>query len=529
LNTVGSGAKLSSNKATGDAIAGDVKNLSTNVRFAPMDSVVSLIPSGATGTDIKCDFRLIATTPSTAPKDPGQFFTVNPLHAQGELLAHSLQRNPYSGGRADNILNPAAGGATLGNLVAGITSILYDPLENSAKFYGWSRYGPDVPPGINGVTNSLGGSGDWDSGFGTMPDGPWTNWAMEGQDIGQGTPPKVPYFGTFDSGDWLYNVEGKGFSANRIIASPVAFGSLPTGVKAGKPWQTLLFRPDRSYLPGGNGGRNHPGSAAFGPPDHLLLDHFWMPIAEPYPISQPFSTAGKVNLNYQIAPFTYIKRDTAMRGVLESVKLTAVDPLAETLDTGTKKRKYVNVYKQLGIDGSETHRNLFGASGLRIRYDLDNNATLRQFDQKFSTNRPFVSASEICDIPLIPTDANVDSTVSLGSFNTEVDTKMGAFWGSRNMTGDNLLERPYGLIYPRVTTKSNTYTVHVRVQTLQKIRSDTEQNKWKSTDVVTGEFRGAYVLERYLDPNQDTFDASDPNATLGPYKFRVIGSKQFAP
>ena len=41
------------------------------------------------------------------------------------------------------------------------------------------------------------------------------------------------------------------------------FGSLPTGVKANKPWQTLLFRPAKSYFPGGT---THPGSASGGMP-----------------------------------------------------------------------------------------------------------------------------------------------------------------------------------------------------------------------------------------------------------------------
>ncbi len=34
-----------------------------------------------------------------------------------------------------------------------------------------------------------------------------------------------------------------------------------------------------------------------------------MPVVEPYPISEPLSTAGRINMNYQIVPFTYINRD----------------------------------------------------------------------------------------------------------------------------------------------------------------------------------------------------------------------------
>ncbi len=36
--------------------------------------------------------------------------------------------------------------------------------------------------------------------------------------------------------------------------------------------------------------------------DYLLLDLFSMPVVEPYPISEPLSTAGRINMNYQIVP-----------------------------------------------------------------------------------------------------------------------------------------------------------------------------------------------------------------------------------
>ena len=42
------------------------------------------------------------------------------------------------------------------------------------------------------------------------------------------------------------------------------------------------------------------------------MDLFWMPEVEPYAISDCFSTAGKINMNYQIVPFTYITRNTAL-------------------------------------------------------------------------------------------------------------------------------------------------------------------------------------------------------------------------
>ncbi|NBV25571.1 MAG: hypothetical protein EBS05_27140, partial [Proteobacteria bacterium] len=93
------------------------------------------------------------------------------------------------------------------------------------------------------------------------------------------------------------------------------FGSLPTGVIRNQPWQTLLFRPQAGH-PGE--GTPTSGPPYTSPPDHLLMDLFWMPVIEPYAISEPFSTAGKVNLNYEMAPFSYIRRATALHAVFKS-------------------------------------------------------------------------------------------------------------------------------------------------------------------------------------------------------------------
>ena len=85
----------------------------------------------------------------------------------------------------------------------------------------------------------------------------------------------------------------------------------------------------------------HPGFAILR--DHLFLDLWTMPVVEPYAISEPFSTAGKVNLNYQIAPFTYITRSTALRAVLKSTRITAIPSLVDRGNGGANiYRKEIN-------------------------------------------------------------------------------------------------------------------------------------------------------------------------------------------
>ena len=441
----------------------------------------------------------------------------------------------------------SAPGSAYGNLVENMTG--YDAPNALAVI------SPDLPAGINGVKNYLGQAGDWDSGPFLVRDGPLCNKPDEGT-----TPHKSDGVGGFNSAtpyigdDYIHQdisiQSSTFFSPNRQMPSAVMFGSLPTGVIQNHPWQTLLFRPAKYYLPGGSGqpgsGVEHPGSAKYGPPDHLLLDLFWMPIIEPYAISEPFATAGKVNLNQQIAPFTNLRRDTALRAVLKSVKITAINPNQQDVFGDP----YISNYKSMSTDGKNQNTGR-GGYGVVSRRSIDLPNTLKQITDRLDQNRPFVSASEICDIPLIPADvptlpnlpAPMKPHVSAGfTANTNLstfDSKLAAFWAAHRLTGDNALERPYSHIYPRLTTRSNSYTVHLRVQSLAaNSRSPSFILKPAQTQ-ATGEFRGSVVIERYLDANSASFvDASGNPATvpangdttglaLGPYRFRTVSSKQF--
>jgi len=142
------------------------------------------------------------------------------------------------------------------------------------------------------------------------------------------------------------------------------------------PWHTLLFCRDPA------GGDAHPGFRQ--PRDHLLLDFFTMPIVEPYAISEPFSTAGKMNLNFEIAPFSYIRRATALRGVLKSTRLTA-------LPNGANYKGGSSAIYRLPIDASET----LDAFAERFRARTPSGGYRGE-------SGPFRTASEICDMRLIP-------------------------------------------------------------------------------------------------------------------------------
>ncbi|MDB6153064.1 MAG: hypothetical protein JWL90_1517, partial [Chthoniobacteraceae bacterium] len=375
---------------------------------------------------------------------------------------------------------------------------------------------PMLPKDVTGVERADGGPGDWDRGISKHMDGAMGNKVDEGNirfELTNGTPSyRVPYFHG-------RNIEDTGqsfYTPNRQMPSVAMIGSLPTGVKANKPWQTLLFRPDREAA------FTHPGSQ--GPPDHLMLDLFHLPVVEPYAISEPFSTAGKVNMNYVIAPFgyaagdsgnlpgtnkgrSYLRRDSALRGVLKSTFMMAV-PTAVS-EAGHSEDALNNP-----------------SASLTFRYPLDLDKTIEEFEARLNdqgTNISsrqttlFRSPSEVCEMDLYPKGVNVPSWNS--------------FWTANAQTGDNMRERPYVHIYPRLTTKSNVYTVHMRCQAIRKSPGSKDNEFDPKRDQVLGEYRGSSVIERFIDPNDETLSRYDEKKERvdGYYRYRVVSSKQFAP
>lgn len=353
---------------------------------------------------------------------------------------------------------------------------------------------------------------DWDSGLPGTRDGAYANKPDEGNIYSSSG--ASPYFNGENQANSnnLQNMVSY-FTANRILPSAVMFGSLPTGVKAGIPWRTLLFRPQA----------NRPRDPA-GPKDHLLLDLFTMPVVEPYAISEPFSTAGKVNMNYQIVPFTYINRNTGVRAVLGSELIARVPKAAAQRHTvaGNGHNYYKIPYGNAPSSNSQPP----GAPALgRLPLNLDEtNGSLRQFKEKFDAWDIFKSPSEICDIYLVPQGYTWTS-------NSDADA---AWYGDDfALVGDNVRERPYANIYPRLTTKSNTFTVHYTVQAVKNPPGANPEIWNESRGVVTGELRGSTTLERFLDPADSKIP--DYATTLNApsldtfYQWRVISSSAFAP
>ena len=230
-----------------------------------------------------------------------------------------------------------------------------------------------------------------------------------------------------------------------------------------------------------------------------------MPVVEPYAISEPLSTAGRVNMNYQILPFTYIQRSTAVQAALHTEWLIA---MKSSLSTNFNRKTLPST----AVNNS--------------RFPLNLPATLQGFEARFAANDLFRSAAEICSIPLVPAGS------------TWAAVNDSTFWSTNTLTGDNSKERPYARIYPKLTTKSNTYTVHYRVEVLKK-RPNSDAAIWtEAQDKVVSTYRGSTTIERYVNPRDPDLPDYASMTRLPPsgadalpnfYKFRILGERQFNP
>ena len=478
------------------------------------------------------DMRLIAAR-ATINDAGNKLFNAHPLYSKDatttENMAHNLQESFGQTERHGSMSITHSGG-----LLVALTSAYYyyfklnDYMNPYGNNYGCEYLGMDKAPLWSDVPTTsgvfVGGTGtvpgDWDNSIPVMKDGPYINKPDEGDNTQQG----YTYGGDYPymSGYFTQDVGQTFFSPNRMIPSPGMLGSLSTGVLGNKPWQTLLFRPGPANHPGlgtSTAGSGDTGPPYTIPPDHLLMDLFTMPVVEPYAISEPLATAGRINMNYQIIPFTYITRNTGMQAALKGTKVIAVPDA----DAGIYK------YQYLGTPPTPS---------APYRLNIDMMKTLAQFDARFNNNDVFRSPTEICSIDLVPSNYSGADPPTRSS--------MDAYWSTHRLTGDNSRERPYTNLYPLLTTKSNTFTVHFRVQTLKKVAtSGTDYTVWKEgSDLITGEYRGSQMIERYVDANNAVDPSGNPlpnfaapasylatpPLTLAPYyKFRVISTRQFAP
>ena len=426
-------------------------------------------------------------------------------------------------GGGDRLAPPLPGGGAGGTLGGIPGAALDDQLVASAQVkYHYSRF-PEIRPGAGKLFNRW---NDYDNGVSTWPDGSYINKPDEGNY--NSTNSTYTYFA------WSTAEDSKGtfFSPSRLVPSAGMFGSLPTGVKRNRPWETLLFRPEVHKDGSGN---PHPGTQL--PRDHLLMDLFWMPVIEPYAISEPFSTAGKINLNYEIAPFSYIRRATALHGAMKSEEPLVLPNSAATIyklwDHETNDHPYglpTSASNQDPTVRSDWGKAYNGQAPFdKMRRPIDVAKTLAQAEKRFADGDAFRSATEICELHLVRTGENL------------ADYQNGKIWPDALITGENTRERPYTNLYAKLTTRSNTFTVHFRVQVLRQSGGSggADWAAWREgRDQQIAEHRGSTTLERYIDPSDSQLASAGKDADFAKngdltadnfFRFRVVATKKFVP
>jgi hypothetical protein len=589
------------------AVAGDMRLLQAN----PIQS-----PSTATGSS--SDVFVPLGSARTASTDPISNYTTLPTQGPWTSLfirqLHSLVMDNGEGRSSFNLVQtsepifvgsgstPAtpidSDGSYAPNISMGQGGGGAGMYETGGALFSGEHYlaesCPEVTPELNGafmdpVSQKI--PGDWTLGPGPDGDGPYISKPDEGWEVpsiagsgGQSNTYYIPYYAT-NVGNVSMNLVNTSYSPNRQVPSGVIFGGLPsrvfggltTGTSGGTPWCTLLFCPNPAandagaVHPGfGVGASGDPGPNDYPPyatpPDHLFLDLFWMPIVEPYAISEPFSTAGKVNMNYEIVPFGgYIHRSTALHAVMKSTRILAIPTIANDGDGNiySGSSGYIaptatiptsNYYARWpSVKTSYGHPTYAYGTGydFSYRYGINLAATIddeqSSFYQRFKTAKDiFRSATEICNIFLVPEAVPGRTYYSFGSnklpaLPTDASyASMTAWWKNFKLTGDNGRESPYNQIYPRLTTKSNDFEVHMRVQVLSQTVADRASGNFDTTagDSIVGEYRGSAIVERYLDPNQTnpplpdfaTTFPTDATSTVDNYvKYRIVNTHAFTP
>lgn len=445
------------------------------------DIVQSLVP-------VHGDYRLIAARRwEESRSDDGTLPVFMPHPRWGKSIqAHSL-RDVRSVAMLENhhtgyIRNLQFTAASSPNVLPHAT----DPAETRLTFWngnGWEtasmdsaadrlrldlgRRGPALPE----IT------GDFDNGLANQPDGPYINRSDDGHWAAAIQDGALPYFDNVSqTATRVPPVSPMTFCPQRMLPSPVMFGSLPTGVRQHVPWQTLLFRPQPDHY------------GAKSPPDHLLLDLFWSPVLEPEPLSHHFQTAGKINLNHPLLPFAHISRSTALHAAMKAEAMMAIPDSA-----------------------SLTYKSPGGATDT-YRHHLDVHATLSLWRrQVFGQKKVFLTASQICDQYLVPEGLTSDpESIS--------EATMREFWSTHRLTGDNSKERPYAHLYSRLTTQSNSYRIHFIAQAIGKARSSPPDTFVPEKDRITATHQSSALASRTLDlEHPDIPDyAVDPDSLQKP-------------
>jgi hypothetical protein len=165
-----------------------------------------------------------------------------------------------------------------------------------------------------------------------------------------------------------------------------------------------------------------------------------------------------------------------------------------TDESGSVIRRTVPL--QALFHGLSVNQNLVGSSKGNYNWAngkaVDDVAIAEAIASHIEKHGPLRMPGEICNIPeisaLAPETRNSNNGNS-GPYPQPVN----------NPTRNDLVRQVVG----NLTTQSNTFSVWVAGQSVQKLNKHTKYDQFEAGDRVLGEVRYRYVIERYLDPGAD--------------------------
>lgn len=266
---------------------------------------------------------------------------------------------------------------------------------------------------------------------------------------------------------------------------------LPLGQQHGVPYRLLNFSPSTSPSQKTDGGNSYPDWAML---DLFTVPALLQPLGNPAPpyleLTSGGATAGRLNPNPPIFPNGEISRLLPMEAIMKGDQVyidQSDDPAANPVDEKALSSAIESYLKGL--------------------------------------SRPLMMPGEICNVPEVAQYLYQGVPAAARSRNDLV----------RQVVGN-------------LTTRSNTFTVWAVGQTVRKKTGNIQYGSVEPTDIITGESRMQFLIERYLDlgidgvpgntnnPGPDGVvgtpdDPADPqyhpsmNYPL-PYKYRVISARQ---
>ncbi len=263
------------------------------------------------------------------------------------------------------------------------------------------------------------------------------------------------------------------------VLSRIRTGIIPDNLSAnlteqkGVPFRTLNFAPST------DASQTNPGTG-ISYPDWALLDLFTVPgVANigQTSVGQRFTnftsggaTAGRINPNSVIVPFSTVTRNTTLAAAFKSLSTDATILTNNATLNGTTDWN-------AGASVNETS----------IAAAIDD--YIRKPPAMGGLGRPLAVAGELANVPAI---ANYTNSLSVTLSNGTAVTVR-----SRN----DLLMQSIG----HFNTQSNTFSVWAVSQSISKVRSNTNYDQVEIGDRKIGESRMRFIVERYLDLGTDDF------------------------